>query len=274
MLAIETLEALAEHPRQLDPAPAQLLLYARDLKRLLDRERQKSHELALANAQLQAFARDLNDISKAERRRTQELEQAYLDTVRRLVRAARYKDRETGAHLKRLSHYSRVLALALGASAAEAELLATAAPMHDVGKIGVPDAVLHKPGPLNRKEWQLMAKHPAIGASLLKGSTSPLLETARQVALTHHERWDGSGYPQGLSGDKIPFAGRIVMLVDQYDALRSRRSYKPAFDHARTCDIMLNGDGRTLPQHFDPQMLEAFRAVHQDFETIHARFHD
>lgn len=146
--------------------------------------------------------------------------------------------------------------------------------MHDVGKIGVPDTIIHKPGPLTAEEWTLLKRHTEIGAEVLSGSRSPLIEMARQIALTHHERWDGSGYPHGLTGLQIPPAGRVVMLVDQYDALRAHRPYKPAFSHAEACHVMLEGDGRTLPQHFDPVLLSAFREIHSDFDDIHARHAD
>ncbi len=116
--------------------------------------------------------------------------------------------------------------------------------------------------------------HRGLGASLLKGTPSPLLETARQIALSHHERWDGSGYPQGLKGEATPFPGRIIMIADQYDALRSPRPYKPAFTHERTYDIITNGDGRTLPHHFDPRLLDVFRDIHQQLATIYDGLHD
>lgn len=252
----------------------QLMLYARDLKSLLDSERHRTQALSAAYQQLQAVATDLKTAYTAEQCRSRELEHAYLDTIRRLLRAAQFKDEETVAHVRRLSHYTRALGLCVGLSLKEADLLSAAAPMHDIGKIGIPDAILHKSGPLNHQEWKIMQRHSAIGASLLKGSPSPLLEMARHIALTHHERWDGSGYPQGLQGEAIPLVGRLVALVDVYDALRSWRPYKLAWDHARACNVLLEGDGRTQPEHFDPHLLAAFAQMHREFAAIYAGFSD
>lgn len=253
---------------------SQLTSYAHDLKHALDRESHSAQELAAARTQLLTYARDLKRAYVAEKRKSRDLERAYTDTVLRLTRASRFKDEETGAHLQRLSHYAKTLALSLGLRAQESDLLFAAVPMHDVGKIGVPDHILRKPGPLDPKEWAFMKKHPALGASLMKGSPSPLLNMAGQIALTHHERWDGSGYPQGLHRDQIPLVGRMIMLVDVYDALRSQRSYKPAFSHSHSCDLILQGDGRTRPEHFDPRVLDAFRELHYEFAAIYERFRD
>lgn len=255
---------------QLQAARSQLMVYARDLKQMLEQEEQKTQQLKKAHAQMLAYARDLKLALDAEQQKNSELEQAYTDTILRLARASRYKDEETGAHIERLSHYSQSLALAIGWEQSRARCLFAVAPMHDVGKIGVPDVVLGKQGPLTEEEWESIKQHPLLGASLLDGSTSPLLEMAKEVALTHHERWDGSGYPRGLKGTQIPITGRIVMLCDLYDALRSRRPYKPPFSHAKTCDIILNGNDRTKPTHFDPHLLEAFREMHQDFNCIYS----
>ncbi len=256
--------------KQLQSARSQLMVYARDLKRMLEVEERKTRQLQKAHIQMLVYAKDLKVALNAEQRRNQELEQAYTDTILRLARASRYKDEETGAHIERLSHYSQTLALAIGWDQARADCLFAVAPMHDVGKIGVPDAILGKQGPLTEIEWESIKQHPVLGANLLEGSTSPLLEMAKEVALTHHERWDGSGYPNGLKGTQIPITGRIVMLCDLYDALRSRRPYKPSFTHAKTCEILLNGNDRTKPSHFDPQLLEAFREIHQSFNGIYS----
>ncbi len=253
---------------QLRSAKSQLALYAKDLKALLGDEQHKSKKLEAMNKQLQAYARDLKAAYDTQQRKTRELEKAYADTVVRLTLASRYKDEETGAHIQRLSHYSKALGLFVGLDEDDAQLIFDAAPMHDVGKVGIPDMIMQKRGPLDDKEWAIVKQHPVFGATLLAGSPSVLLETARAIALTHHERWDGSGYPRGLKGETIPLGGRLVMLGDTYDALRSRRPYKPAFSHEQTCHIMLDGNERTRPGHFDPKLLEAFREIHREFDRI------
>lgn len=234
------------------------------LKKLL-REARQSNRTAKMDTE---FALEL------ERRRSQELEEAYYDTVLRLTRASAYKDRETGAHIQRVSHYAKILARQLRWSDDDQELIFRAAPMHDVGKIAIPDDLIRKRGSLDGGDRQLMESHTLIGASLLEGSSSRLLDMAREIALTHHEHWDGTGYPHRLIGEQIPISGRIVMLSDHYDALRSRRSYKRSIDHVTTCRIILEGDGRTSPSHFDPRLLEIFGVVHAEFDWVFEQYKD
>jgi response regulator RpfG family c-di-GMP phosphodiesterase len=168
-------------------------------------------------------------------------------------------------HSRRVGQYAQLLGLQLGLSALEAAEIGSAAAFHDIGKIGLPESLLRKPAPLDAAEWEIVKKHPLIGASLLDGAATSLVSLARLIALTHHEHWDGSGYPNGLKGESIPLAGRLTMLVDRYDALRSRRSYKAPFSHKRTCDILLQGDGRSKPEHFDPRLLAAFSECQNEF---------
>jgi putative two-component system response regulator len=258
----------------LEQARRQLELYARDLRDTVTRERDATRQLGAARRQLEVFLDDVHKLIGQERERRRQLELAYADTLIRLARASAFRDDETASHCERLRHYTEALCGALGLPADETQRIAMAAPMHDLGKIGIPDSVLLKAGPLDEAEWKIMQTHPGIGASLLRGSSSELIETARVVSLTHHECFDGSGYPQRLRGDAIPLGGRIVKLADTYDALRARRPYKPPFDHDDACRRILEGDERIAPRQFDPELLRVFRTVAERFAAIVERFGD
>ncbi|NOX25647.1 MAG: response regulator [Deltaproteobacteria bacterium] len=201
--------------------------------------------------------------------KTRQLRDGYVETVRRLVLTSEFKDEDTGAHIKRISYCTRELAMRMGLGREFAENIFYASPMHDIGKVAIPDAILLKKGPLDDAEWLIMKTHAAIGAQILAGSVSPYLRMAVDIAGCHHERWDGSGYPQGLKGEAIPLTARIMNITDQYDALRSKRPYKPAFDHDKVVSIITEGDGRTMAAHFDPDVLSAFKRSLDIFRDIY-----
>jgi hypothetical protein len=195
-----------------------------------------------------------------------ETERAFRYTIEALARASEAADGNTGAHIHRVNAYSAALAEALGMSSDFVERISYSAQMHDVGKLHIPAAILLKPGPLTPAEFEVMKRHKTIGAQIL--GDSPRLAMAREIALGHHERWDGSGYPLRLRGYEIPLSARIVMLADVYDALRSRRPYKDGSDHRSAYEALTRGDGRTEPGHFDPAILAAFTRIHAEFEKI------
>ncbi|MCB1194854.1 response regulator [bacterium] len=208
-------------------------------------------------------------------KKTRELENSYLDIIYRLGRAAEYKDSETGKHVVRVSQYSAVLAETLGLPDNDIILIMHTSPMHDIGKIGIPDNILLKPGRLTREEKHIMQQHTLIGADIfinknddpliyddnwlsglkfLNTQKVPLLHMAATIALTHHERWDGNGYPLGLTGEQIPLPGRIVAVADVYDALTTKRPYKSAFSQEK-CLKMIDAE---RGKHFDPMVVDAF----------------
>jgi putative two-component system response regulator len=202
------------------------------------------------------------------KQRTRQLTASYREAIATMTRAASYKDEETGAHVARISYYTVELAKALGLDEDFQVTIHYASPMHDVGKIAIPDAILGKSGPFEPREWQVMKTHAALGEKMLRGTDSPYLIMGAEIAGGHHERWDGGGYPQGLSGEAIPLSARITNICDQYDALRSRRPYKPPLPHARAVAIITEGDGRTTPAHFDPAVLAAFDTSVTRFQEI------
>ncbi len=264
--------ACDEEVTDLLAAKETIRLLEAQIKSLTRGEKLRRREVVVFERKLREIAVDLEFALELERRRSAELEQAYYDMVLRLTRASIYKDNETGAHIQRVSHYARIIARQIGWSKADQELIFRAAPMHDVGKIAIPDALIRKRGSLGCEDRKIMESHTLRGSQILEGSSSRLLEMARDIAVTHHEHWDGTGYPSRLQGNEIPIVGRIVMLCDNYDALRSQRSYKKSFPHEKACRIILEGDARTRPEHFDPQLLEVFRIVHPEFKEVFERF--
>jgi putative two-component system response regulator len=242
----------------------QLKKYADDIAKVYQSEKQKRKELQTANEQLVKFADDLNNTVKELQASNRELQSAYHDTIHRLVLAAEYKDEDTGDHIVRMSRYSALIAEELGLPDKEAQDIFYAAPMHDVGKIGIPDNILMKPGKLTDEEFDRMKTHTSIGAKILADSRADILQLAQQIAISHHEKWNGRGYPQGHAGEKIPLAGRIVGLADVFDALTSKRPYKVPYP----VEVAVNIIQKERGEHFDPDVADAFLGNIDEFVKI------
>ena len=211
-----------------------------------------------------------DDLREAVIRKTAEIVAREQETIARLARAAEFRDPETGAHIVRMAHYSQLIARQLGLDDELCERILTAAPMHDIGKVGTPDHILLKPGRLTAEELIVMRQHSRIGHDILLGSSSPMIQMAAEIALTHHEKFDGSGYPDGTVGEAIPISGRIVAVADVFDALTSPRPYKEAWPLERAFDFIKSGRG----SHFDPACVDAFFAVIPEVLIIRERFQD
>ncbi len=228
-----------------------------------------SNLMALRRSHLQL--RDRNAwLADEVRRATKAVVDREEELIVKLSRAAEFRDPETGAHISRMAHFSRLIAAALGQSEEECDLILRTAPMHDVGKLGIPDGILLKPGRLNPAEMDVMRRHPRIGYSILDGGDSRLIRLGAEIALTHHEKFDGTGYPDGLRGEEIPLPGRIVAIADVFDALTSERPYKPAWEVTKARSFLQDNSG----SHFDPACVEAFMAVWAEVLLVRERFAD
>jgi putative two-component system response regulator len=226
-------------------------------------------EVRLLHKQLHDYNEKLEQRVKE---RTAELKENYLETIFTMMRAAEYKDEDTGVHVQRIGYYCRELAGILGMDEEFTTRIFFASPMHDIGKIGIPDHILLKPTSLTADEWDIMKIHTTMGANILGSSKSPFLKMGAEISLNHHECWDGGGYPHGRRGEEIPLSARIMYICDIYDALRSKRPYKAAFDHSQAVAIISCGDNRTKPVHFDPAISSAFSQHEKRFRDIFESF--
>lgn len=236
---------------------------------LLEVQARLQTHLALKRARQKLL--DQNQIlDEKVKERTQEVREVQLEIIQRLAVAAEYRDDNTGNHIRRMSNYAFLLAKAYGLAENECLELKHASPMHDVGKIGIPDQILNKPGKLEPAEWELIKTHTTIGAKILSGSKYRLIQLAEEIALTHHEHWDGSGYPQGLKGEEIPLSGRLISICDVYDAVTSVRPYKKAWPEEMALAEIKNSSG----SQFQPELVQLFLDIYPEILKIKKDFQD
>ena len=236
--------------------PVEFLVRVRNLLKLRDRSKSLSDRAAWLQQEV--------------KRATAEIARREQETILRLTRATEHRDKETKNHIIRMGHYARLLAKALGLPEERQELLFLAAPMHDIGKVAVPDRILLKEGKLTADEWEIMKSHARAGHDILKDSDSPLIQLGAEIALSHHEKWDGNGYPAGLLGEAIPLSGRICAISDVFDALLSVRPYKPAWRLPEVIDQLRRGRGA----HFDPVLVDAFLDIMIEIQEVRRQFQD
>jgi putative two-component system response regulator len=263
-LYLKELKKNQELQNELEIANAQAKTYSRELSQAFLHSKHNRKQLASANDQLVKYASDLRTTFTNLKCTHRELQDAYRDTIFRLVLASEYKDKETGNHITRMSRFSTLLAQILGLSSQDVECISYAAPMHDVGKIGIPDNIILKKGMLTEHEFTIIKTHTTIGAIILENSKPNVLQIAQTIALSHHEHWNGTGYPAGLVKENIPLPARIVALSDTFDALTSKRPYKSPYPVEVACEIIK----KEREHHFDPDIVDAFINHIDDFAKI------
>ena len=256
-LRIEALKLGVDDFLSKPPHAAELTARVRSLTKVKAYNDYMRHYQTILEEEVRKRTTDLNNAHE-------KLRNASLDTIHRLSRAAEYKDEDTSVHIQRMSQYVVAIAEKIGMGEAEKDTLLYSSPMHDIGKIGIPDRILLKPGKLDSAEWEIMKRHAEIGSQILDNSTSDFIKMGKVIAITHHEKWDGSGYPNGLAGVKIPIEGRIVALADVFDALTTRRPYKEPFPNEKAFAIIMEESGT----HFDPEIVQAFFDIQEEILEI------
>jgi len=226
----------------------------------------QQHLEQMVTEKTSALRAALSDLEHARRATVQ----AHMETIHKLSAAAEYKDEDTASHIMRMSRYCAVIAHRSGLGPGDVDLILNSSPMHDIGKMGIPDVILLKPGRLTEEEWMVMRRHTIMGADILRGGTSRFLEIGADIVLSHHEKWDGTGYPRNLAGEDIPLFGRICALADVFDALTTRRPYKDAFSNEQALAIMAEGRG----SHFDPRLYDVFTGCFEDILGIQREYQD
>jgi len=248
--------------------PAELRLRARWLVSLkVAQEEIRAHGKKLEE-KVEIRTKELRQALVEVRAAREKTHQAHLDTIHRLTIAGEYKDRDTAHHVERIGRFSAVLARVMGQSDEQVEVIRHAAPMHDVGKIGIPDRILLKPGKLDAEEWVIMRSHTVIGAQILADSNSDVIQMGKRIALGHHERWDGGGYPHGVAGEDIPLEARICTVVDFFDALTVDRPYRKAVPNDDVVAMMVEGSGT----HFDADVLNVFMEAREEIEAVQTEY--
>ncbi len=213
-------------------------------------------------------------LEKTVKEKMREVSELSREIIQRFTSVAEFRDTDTGAHIERIGIYCGKIAEELGMSNEYIEQITLASSLHDIGKIGIPDSILLKPSSLTKEEFEIMKTHTTIGARMFADSSHPFFQMAESIALNHHEKWDGTGYPRGLKGEDIPLEGRIVIICDQYDALMSKRPYKAAIEHEEAFRIITEGSERANPTQYEPKVLKAFEKVAPTFEAVYFMHQD
>ncbi|HEX3020500.1 MAG TPA: HD domain-containing phosphohydrolase [Chitinispirillaceae bacterium] len=263
-LYLKEQKKVAHLQNELEITSSQSQTYARELSNIYQHSKRKRKQLADTNKQLVKYASDLRITFSSLKAAHNELQEAYRDTIFRLVLASEFKDKDTGNHISRISRYSALLALKLKLDVSDSTNISLAAPMHDVGKIGIPDHIMLKNGILSETEFSIIKTHTTIGAAILDNSKSAILQMAHTIALCHHEHWNGNGYPNGLKSNSIPLVARIVALADTFDALTTSRPYKSPYPMDVTCKIIR----RERERQFDPCVVDVFLDNIDEFAAI------